>query len=288
MTYNEYETSRTKGIPVSLVLFVWGDDPNAYNAYTDADEAITIHEPFIDQEVTYEPIPISRGSIISSGKLDKAELQINIPRDTDFATRILVYPPSQVITCVIRQGHVDDENKEFLVVWRGRVLSNSRQGNEVALTGEPVSTSMRRAGLRRRWQYGCPHVLYGQGSGQCNADKEAATVTATVEEIDKSSVILTEGWPGEGQADKYLGGIIEWVNSEGNTEIRGILRVEGPRRFLIAGPPRGMEPSQSVKVVLGCNHQMSDCAALHNNIANFGGCPWIPLENPVGYRSTFY
>lgn len=288
MTYNEYETSRKKGIPVTLVLFVWGDDPSAFNAYTDADEPITIHEPYIDQEITYDPIPISRGSIVTSGKLDKSELQINIPRDTDFSTRILVYPPSQVVTCVIRQGHVDDENQEFLVVWRGRVLSNARQGNEVSLTGEPVSTSMRRSGLRRRWQYGCPHVLYGQGEGQCNANKAVATVEATVEAIDKSSVILTDGWPGQGQSDKYLGGVIEWVNDEGNTEIRGILRVEGDRRFLVAGPPRGMVVSQTVKMVLGCNHQMSDCAALHNNIVNFGGCPWIPLKNPVGYRSTFY
>jgi hypothetical protein len=33
---------------------------------------------------------------------------------------------------------------------------------------------------------------------------------------------------------------------------------------------------------------MSDCQDVFNNILNHGGCPWIPLKNPIGNRNQYY
>ena len=280
MSFSTYETSRSRGRPVNLYFFRWGSTPNSYHAYTDAENEI-IHDG-----ITYEPVPVMRGAIVSSGTLDKAALEIRMPLNLDFPSMFLAYPPPQVVTLTIRQGHLDDTDAEFLVVWTGRVISTKREGNEAVFQGEPVSTSMRRNGLRRHYQYTCPHVLYGP---HCRANEAAATSRTTVSEVYPGSVVLASNWipPGK-QPEHYIGGILRWTG-QGLTEIRTILRVMGQdnRTLELSGVTRNLSPGQSVEVILGCNRQMSGCQ-LHNNIQNFGGFPWIPKKNPVGYVNNYY
>lgn len=281
MAKQQYEKSRAEGSPVTLYYIAWGDTPSSYDAYTDAEQEV------MHNGVTYKPIPITHGNITSSGTLDKATLAIMTPTDTELAGRFISYPPGRVISCIIRQGHAEDADQEFPVVWSGRIISASYDSddNQYQLTGEPVSTSMKRPGLRRRYQYGCPHVLYGQS---CRASKDDATVTTTVTAISGSSITLVSGWPGEGQSEKYIGGMIEWTTAVGNKEARSILRNPDNRSFLVAGRLSGLTEGAQIDVILGCGHTMEDCRALHNNILNYGGCPWIPLENPIGTKNNYY
>ena len=281
MSKQQYEGSRGLGSPVTLYYIVWGESTTAFDAYTDAEQEV------VHNGVTYRPIPVTHGSITSSGTLDKATLAIMTPTDTPLAGRFIGYPPGRVISCTIRQGHAEDPDKEFPVVWTGRIISASydSDNNQYQLTGEPVSTSMRRPGLRRRYQYGCPHVLYGTS---CRASKANATVTTTVTAISGSIITLISGWPGEAQSEKYIGGMIEWTTPVGNKEVRTILRNPDNRSFLVAGRLSGLTEGSQVDVILGCAHTMDECRELHNNILNFGGCPWIPTENPIGTKNNYY
>lgn len=277
MTFSAIETSRQKGEPVTLYLFAYSETGRF--AYTDAEQPIDY------DGITYEPIPIMRDGIASSGTLDKSALAIRMPRDVELSELFRVYPPSQVVTLVIRQGHLSDKPEpEFLVVWSGRVLSAGREGDECVVSGEPVSSSLRRAGLRRHYQLGCPHVLYGP---QCRADRAASSVTATVASIAGTAITLSAGWNGAFSAVKFTQGLVEWQNASGGTERRKILSVSG-NTLLLGGLPRDLEAGETVTALLGCNHQMSDCADLFNNIHNFGGCPWIPTVNPIGFRNQYY
>lgn len=283
MTFSTYETSRQKGGPVTLYLFTYGNDgasppSDLVFAYTDAEQEITYSGQ------TYTPQPIFRENVTASGQLDKSTLQIRMPRNLSITNLFRVYPPTQVVSLVIRQGHVDDADSEFLVVWSGRVLSVGREGDESIFACEPVSSSLRRPGLRRHYQIGCPHVLYG---AQCRADKPSATVTGTVSAIDGLSVTLADGWEGSFDQSKFLEGMVEWTNDDGGTEVRKILSVTGDT-LLLGGYLRDLAVSDTVSVILGCNHQMTDCQDLHDNIQNHGGCPWIPTKNPVGTYNNYY
>jgi len=240
-------------------------------AYTDAERPVTY------MGVTYQPLPIKAGNVNASGKLDKSTFEVRVPRDTELADQFRIYPPSQPITLIMRQGHLSDPSAEFLAVWAGRVLSSSRQGNESVLACEPMSSSLRRPGLRRYYQLGCPFVLYGPG---CKASEAAATQDATVESIDGTTITLPVSWNSI-PTDKYKEGMVKWVTTEGTLEIRKILKITAGRQLLLSGYLRGLSPGDDVSVILGCNHQMSDCADLHDNILNFGGCFAIPLQNPV-------
>lgn len=291
MAFETIETSRRKGEPVTLYLFIAGgaeeDGPLALTyAYTDAEQEIT-HGAF-----TYESVPALRDSVTASGTLDKVALSVRLPRDIGFATEYRVWPPAQVTTLIIRQGHLSDTDSppEFLVVWSGRVLSVGREGDECVVTGEPISSSMRRPGLRRHYQLGCPHVLYSQGEGMCNASEAAGTVLGTVVAVSGIFVQLSPGWNGAAPAVKFIEGMIKWTNADGQIEARKILSVTGDT-LAVGGLLRDLTASMIISVIIGCNHLQGaggDCSDVHNNIQNFGGCPWIPVKNPIGFGQNQY
>lgn len=238
-------------------------------AYTDS------VRPFTFQGVTYQPVPINCGTINASGKLDKSTFEVRLPRTAGIADLFRAYPPSQPVTLIVRQGHINDEDGEFLVAWAGRVLSSKRDGNEVVFACEPTSSSLRRPGLRRSYQFGCPHALYGPG---CYAVKQPQTGEVTA--INGLEVTLASGWNGSFEAAKFAQGLMEWDTPDGTKEIRRILRIDG-NKVTISGMLRGLEVNDSVTMLLGCAQTTSDCLNLHNNIHNFGGCPTIPVQNPL-------
>lgn len=276
MPFVDHEQSRYEGEPVDLFLFRYGTEASAYFAYTDAEQEIN------HLGIIYSPIPIRRDAFTSSGTLDKSALNIETPITTRLADLFRIYPPGQVISLTIRQGHANDPSQEFPVIWMGRVLSCQRDARNAKFICEPFSTSMKRSGLRRHYQYGCPHVLYG---GQCLADKQAATIVRQVINRTATSITLTDFWNPHPVA-KYVGGMVEWAVPRG-IERRSILRVVDGKVLHLSGQIVDLEAGTDVDVVLGCNHQHGindpngDCTNLHNNILNFGGQPWIPTKNPI-------
>lgn len=271
MTFAAKETSRNQGIPVDLYYFQYGTGPSAFYAYTDAEEAIT------HAGVVYQPIPITRDAVKASGTLDKSALNIRMARNAGLGSLFRIYPPGQPVNCIIRQGHLSDPDSEYLVVWTGRILSFSRDDSEHVFVCEPVSTSLRRNGLRRHYQLTCAHALYGV---ECGAVQATGTVTVLISSLTPSRLTFSPGWSGANAAAKYIGGMVTWSTDDG-LERRSILRAIGANTLTLSGPTEGLLVGTSVEVSVGCNHQMDDCEDLHTNIPNFGGQPWIPTKNPI-------
>lgn len=281
--YGDYEGSRELGDPVQLFQFKYGQALGDYYAYTDHTEELTIGG------ITYTPVPIERESIDTNGTLDKSAIKIDTDISSEIAEIFRVYPPAYVVSLIIRQVHVDDPDLDYKVIWAGRIVAAHRENGQAVLSGEPVSTSMRRPGLRRHYQYGCPHQLYGP---QCRADKASKTLSATVASVLGATVTLTAGWNGAFATDKFLGGLFEWVNDAGLTDRRTILRIAG-NTLSLSGIPKDVDPADTVDVVVGCNHKAyaedgGDCQPLHDNILNYGGCRWIPLKNPVSTYNNYW
>lgn len=276
MALQDHEESRHHGEPVNLYFYTYGVSPNAYFAYNDGEEIITI------EGKDFLPVPMDRSPINTDGTLDKSALTIRCARDLPVSELFRVYPPSQVVTLVIRQGHVNDPDEQFLVIWSGRVMSRNIKGDECEFSCEPISASMRRSGLRRNYQFGCPHALYGP---QCNASKAAATFTQSVISVNNNEVTLADGWNGGEPLDHFYAGIVEYIY-QGETFIRTILNVEFEKVIILAGPAIGLESGDSIDVIKGCDHTMVGCND-HNNIHNFGGQPWIPTKNPITGMSPY-
>ncbi len=284
MSYESYEESLFHGEPVELLLFIYGTGPNDFVAYTDCEIPIT-HE-----NRTYLPFPLERDAINSSGTLDKSGLNLRVDGNSAIAELFRVYPPSQTVSLIIKTGHIGDPDADFKVIWTGRVLSCGWEENIATLTCEPVASSMLRTGLRRHYQYGCPHALYmGNEEGGCRASKVAATRTSTVVSVTGSLLSLPSGWNGPRPKQKFINGLIEWTAPGGSVIRRSILRINDSTNVItMGGPIPALSAGATVAVILGCNHQMTDCAELHNNINDFGGQPWIPTKTPFGNTQNFY
>jgi hypothetical protein len=277
MTVDQYENSRSRGEPINLYLFTYGQLPNAYYGYTDCEHQIS----YLGK--TYNPIPIDRDKLTSSGTLDKTAFRMRLPRGLPISDLFRVYPPNQVVTLVLMQGHANDAVPQYLVCWTGRVVSSDIKGDQIEFTCEPVATSMRRSGLRRNYQYGCSHALYGP---RCNANKAAAQVIQAVVSATAYSVTLPNNWFSPFQESHFLGGLAEWVNTDtGEREIRTILKITGTVIDL-SGIVRGLGSGGSIELFKGCDRTMAGCNT-HNNIHNFGGQPWIPTKNPIVGPSPF-
>lgn len=249
-------------------------------AYTNGESPVT------KDGIVFLPIPVSHANITASGSLDKSTLEISMAQGQEVGDLYIAYPPSQVINLIIYQGHAGDDPDlpyNYPVAWTGRVLGVQHPPNETKFTCEPISTSIRRPGLRRNYQVTCPHVLYGD---QCKANRRRATRRVVVRAIGASTVTLAPGWAGSHPQASYAGGMISW-QINGSLEARGILRVDGDVIRLPAGV-RNLAVGDSIDIALGCAHNMADCRNLHSNIANFGGQPYIPYTNPIGMKVNFY
>jgi len=275
VSFAEIEESRYGGRPVTLYHFRYGTAVHAFYAYTDAEQTQMF------DGVPHAPIPIKRSAIQATGSLDKNAMTITTPISTELADLFRIYPPSQMVVLTIRQRHLGDPDEAALLCWTGRILSMERKDSEAIFTCEAINSSMRRTGLRRHYQYGCPHVLYSPGAYQCRADKSKATITKPVVTIPFANQLgLAGGWNGPIAPEKYNGGLVEWDTDIG-VEVRTIMRVLDGSTLVLNGAVRDLVPGQDLRISLGCNHQTSDCTQLHNNILNYGGQPYIPLSNPL-------
>lgn len=278
MAYETFEMSRVEGQPATLYLFQWGTASTSIFAYTDADIPITF------DGVTYEPTVIGRAGIEASGNLDKKTLEIDITPKAGFVTMYANYPPSVKVGLRIMQGHVSDG--DFRVVWTGVIKNVNREPPYAKIIGEPLDSIMARPGLRRYYMYGCPFVLYDTLTCRANPDTHKRVVTPTL--IGANFIRLSAGWEGALAREKYIGGYMQWTDAQGNTQIRTAIDFGNTENEIIIGSTRELSAGQEVTLFVGCLRNVSDCRTLHNNIVNYGGQPYIPLENPVDYVNRFY
>lgn len=289
MAFELFESSRERGEPINLFKFTTGPRPQDVIPYTDAEHDIVVIEgDGLDAvTITYKAMPIQRTAYTMSGRSeDNTSLGVDVPRYSEIAELFRVYPPSYVVGLILYQGHANDPDKDYLAVWTGRVLSCKFEGLSSRLTCESTSTSMQRPGLRRNYQYACPHVLYGP---LCRAAKVPRDLVCVSKPNAAQVIASFDGLLGEAD-EKFIGGTLEWETEEGRREVRNIrdvgrvgdnllLNIGGSNIYLPVGAPMVM--------LLGCRHDLGDCVDTFNNILNYGGQPWIPLKNPIGITGPF-
>lgn len=277
MAFDDKESSVDLGEPFELFLFQFGSKTTAKQGFTNAGETIT------HVGVDFAPIPIDRNEIVVKQSLDKTSMFLSVARDNPIAVMFRQQAPSYIVSLIIYQGHHGDPDNERPVIWTGRVLSVETDGSEATLNCEPVSTSMRRVGVRYNYQVPCQHVLYGP---LCGASLLDGTVTASVIEVGNTTVRLPAGWFGAKNPNKFVFGYIAYETAD-NVEYRTILDVENDETLHLAGVTNGLNDGDSIDVVLGCNHHMDDCLFIHNRIQNYGGMPVMPMKNPIN-KNNYY
>lgn len=285
MSFETQEESRAHGQPVLIALIRYGANPGAVFAYTTAERPITV------DGITYNPETMDFAEITSSGTLDKVTLEVTVKLANSVSQLFRVAPPTYPITLTLRQGQIGQP--DFPVAWMGRIVGRTCNAGAATLQCEPASTSLRMAGLRRNYSYGCPYALYGP---LCKASLAAASITLVPVGIGPDYIDLSPGWAPEDLVPKYRGGLVIWQDGSGSV-YRSIIRIDSMTRLRLNGPTTTLAGSVPVQVAFGCGRTVrvpapgvlvSDCQSLHNNIKNFGGQFAIPTENPLGVGNNLF
>lgn len=270
MAFNDYELAAQSGQPVELYTFRYGTNRLDF---TSSDAA------YVYQTRTYDPATLQRTAIEETSEIARSDLKITCAHDFAPANWFNPYPPSEVVTVEMRRLHRPDGDAKLF--WTGRVLTCRWVDTSAELQCESLIAAMRRPGLRRLYQRGCPYVLYGTGCAVASASyKHAATLSAV-----SGTTVSAAAF--DAQVDGYFaGGYLEWQNGT-RLERRAIQSHVGTD-VVLSHPVPGLVAFASVNAYAGCDHSLATCASKFSNAIRYGGFPYIPQKNPFGQASVFY
>lgn len=258
-------------------------DGTAYN-WTSSDSAIEYNGD------TYEPVTIGHNNVEQGNEINRANLSIVVPRDNPVAAQYLSSVPDHPASVTIFR--VLDE--QVHAWWKGRILGGSATGSEATIECESVFTSLRRTGLRARYQRGCRHALYHRG---CTLDADDFAVEASATGLSSSVSVLVpeaalqaDGW--------YLGGMIEYAGVKRFivNHVGSVLTLQRPFVLLNEAITSGgswdlqwdelWDGGVGVVIYPGCDRLRQTCNDKFGNLPNYGGMDWIPIRNPFDGRSV--
>lgn len=279
MGFSLFEISSWLGRPVCLYEFQWGE---TFYRYTSADRVVEHGDDDLGNPVEWEPISISDNGFTQG--VTQQDFTITLPRSNPVVQLFRSTPPSRTISIVCRRFHKDDVDQESTVYWSGSI-GNVRPKDAVSaeIIGIPLTTTLRRSGMRLCWERGCPHALYDEG---CRVDRELFKTVTTITAMTGASIEVASlgAWP----AAQYAGGYVEWeATAEGTKDNRAIEGSGGGLVLNLMGTTDRMEVGQDITLYLGCDLTAATCQGVFNNLANHGGFEFLAGKSPFDGNPVF-
>lgn len=299
MSFAINEVSRYYGQPIELYEFIHGNGVDEWY-FTSADEEITYGGE------TYTPVNLKRGNFRIEANPGTSELRLTVPVDNAIAQLFRNYSPSNPIDLTIKRKHRQDGAATHIVIWNGRISSVLFTSSFATIICENYLSLLKRISPRYRHQLMCQHSL---GDTRCGIDLENDTdpgagnydqsqafklTPVNIDEFqagDKTRIkssslnfeaenIVYHSFFTGGYAIHDLGGnptyqkrlIIKHDGNDPEADNKGEIEIIHPFDDLIV--------DDDITVYAGCNRSRPMCIAKFDNLANFGGFPFIPLINP--------
>jgi uncharacterized phage protein (TIGR02218 family) len=262
MTFAGRDTSIEDGQPVELYEFNRG---NTSWFFCNSSDDVEVNSDI------YYATQMSRSSFTQSGEFDRSSVTVTMQRDHPFVGELIQSGAmGKQISLTIKKLHWTDVDLERVVFWKGRVLSWKSNGAAVALNCESVFTSLRRTGLRAKYQRSCRHALYSSG---CGVGQGSVSVSSTVSGASGPTLTMSslgaypDGYFSGGLA-RDADGVSRFIASHAG----GVIILTMPFPTEVGG--------QTLELLPGCDRTRETCHVKFNNVLNFGGFPYIPGTNP--------
>ena len=275
MTYDTSEVSVDSGEPYFIYLF----DNGVGDLTRLTSEPVTLTR----LGETWLPSSISHSEIEKTGNIEKQEFKLVFPLSDIFA-RTFLATSNNITTFTAWRGHRNDVSEELKVYYKGRVVGAHDRTRTIEVKIESIFTSMRRPGLRARWQRPCRWVLYRDGCNLTRSDFEvASTVTAIVGFVltvpEAAGAISAPVDAGD-----YIGGIVNFGGQLGFVENHVGDQVTLTSSILGLADEVSAEGSAAILISPGCNLSLARCTDRFANDINHGGFPYLPSKNPFDVR----
>ena len=158
-------------------------------------------------------------------------------------------------------------------IFSGEIKSARIEGKRVIAKAVAFGGALDRMFPRFLIQPSCNYIVFDDACSLLKANfKETSTITI----INGSQITVQTVAQGN---DYYAGGWIE-TGTGANFETRPILSNVGAQ-FEILKPLKNAVVTQSIDFYPGCDGQASTCKTKFNNLINFGGHPFVPMQNPT-------
>lgn len=227
---------------------------------------------------SYTPTAISRSNIDSRKELVRANLDIKVSLTNPAALRWMSDNGENIVSVTVFER---TRSGVFNVIWKGRLVSIIPGMEDITLKFESIFTSLRRPGLRARYQRSCRHALYGRGC-RLNPETFADTVSLTARSGNVVTIPLAASKP----SGYYTGGMLrspDGVLSYVIDHAGQLITLQRISFSLISAITAGFPVT--VKLYPGCDLSRATCDSKFNNILNYGGFDFIPQKNPMGGSS---
>ena len=281
MTYATIEASPADGRPYYLYQFVEGDQVWRFTSRaTDWTSAGSDAEAII-----WEAAAVAHGDVVQTSEIERGRLELTWPLSHPFARRFLAPLGNTPVTLTIFRGH-EQVLGETVAHWKGRVVGAEVEGVRILLNCESVFSTLRRAGVRAKYQRLCRHALYGRG---CGLDIGFRWQTGTVTAVSGNTLTIPEaaaepnGW--------FRGGVLRlsaqlgFITGHVGTTLT-LSRSMPELAAALAASEVDLETGDSLPVLAdiapGCDLRAATCSSKFGNLPNFGGFPEIPGRNPFG------
>jgi hypothetical protein len=265
-SFGDLEASVESSRPLEVYRFASGGETFLYSSSED---------PIVLGPDNYEPRPIARSRIVRGVDERRRNLTVTMPASDPVPRRYIGIPPGQrMVLTVIRLQR--DESPTFdtqVAIFRGVVKSVAFKDDgltaEIAVQGIDASN---RVMPRHTAMAQCNHVLYGPG---CDVDPSPFTNTGTVTAVANN--VLTVAGLGAARPDQFFRGGFAKLVAE--SDFRLVLSHQGDDLTLLL-PFAASVLGAQVQVSAGCDHRFhGDCANKFDNVASFGGSPYVPTKN---------
>lgn len=222
---------------------------------------------------TYESIPIRRTNIAVGPEARQNTLTLEVPLSNDFAQLYVGMPPARKASLEIHRLQ-RDESPAFttrLEIFTGSIQSVRFPSTGVSeLTAQSIEASVGRIIPRYSYMNMCNHTLYGS---QCGVNANSFKFESTISAITNNVITVT----GASTASfDFKGGHVVVPSISGT---RLVISQTGNDLTLLA-PYDTTLVGSAITCFAGCDHLVAgDCANVFNNVARFGGFPFVPNRN---------
>lgn len=275
MSFINQETSLDGASPQELYTISY--DFNKWR-YTSGDE------DFIEDATVYKATPISRSDIDLKSDKIVSTFEVEVPLDSPYLELYRITPPSGRVTLLVQRFHRTDQALEKHVIFKGSIVNVNWEVGFAKLTCETASSTLSRTGLRRHYQYGCPHMLYGNA---CGVDRNNHSQLYTATSVAGNTVEVADLVGSD--SGIYVGGFVQYEHGALSTPERiSIQKLDASTGTLtLFMVPVGLLPGGELTVYEGCNRSLPVCKSRFNNVHNFGGQPYMPDVSPFGSNTVF-
>lgn len=255
MAFLDLEKSLASSQPTELYLFTLGSTYWAQNSGTE--------ELSWDGKIWY-PKLIGRSSKNLTTNSLKSKMAIETSLTNEFVQLYLTATLDGIVSFTLYRGQGGD----YVAYWRGFVEKVVFSPTGAAITCSPMTSRLKRTGLQRRFSRNCGIAVY---SYRCRLVTGDYQVSGVVDAVSGNTV--TSSTFGTKTDGYFVAGYIETEDYS-----RMIVAHTG-NVVTLSTPIPSLAVGESFNAYRGCDHTLSTCTSLSNNL-NFGGHPWLPHKNP--------